>query len=103
MACAFRDHALSDLIGFSYAGWDAEAAAEDFVGRLAEAGRRYSERTGGEEALPPHHPGRRERMGAFRRRRPSLSAGPLSPPLGAPGDLRTVTMSEGCAGATPPS
>ena len=53
VACAFRDHALSDLIGFSYAGWDAEAAAEDFVGRLAEAGRRYSDRTGGEEAFLP--------------------------------------------------
>ena len=23
VACAFRDHALSDLIGFTYAGWDA--------------------------------------------------------------------------------
>ena len=53
VACAFRDHALSDLIGFSYAGWDTEAAAEDFVGRLAEAGRRYSDRTGGEEAFLP--------------------------------------------------
>ena len=40
VSCVFRDHALSDLIGFSYAGWNAEAAAEDFAGRLAEAGRR---------------------------------------------------------------
>lgn len=30
----FRDHYLSDLIGFQYAGWDPEEAAEDFVGRL---------------------------------------------------------------------
>jgi len=30
----FRDHHLSDLIGFQYAGWDPEEAAEDFVRRL---------------------------------------------------------------------
>src|SRR5215831_13211342 len=29
MACVFRDHVLSDLIGFTYSGWDAEAAAND--------------------------------------------------------------------------
>src|SRR5262249_24343593 len=53
VACAFRDHSLSDLIGFTYSGWDAERAAEDFVTRLAEAGQRYRERTGGGEALIP--------------------------------------------------
>jgi alpha-amylase/alpha-mannosidase (GH57 family) len=50
IACLFRDHSLSDLIGFVYAGWQAEAAAADFVNRLAEAGRRFSDSTGGEEA-----------------------------------------------------
>jgi alpha-amylase/alpha-mannosidase (GH57 family) len=40
IACGFRDHALSDLIGFTYAGWSAERAADDFVGRLVEGGRR---------------------------------------------------------------
>ncbi len=30
----FRDHTLSDLIGFVYSGWDAEEAASDFVKRL---------------------------------------------------------------------
>ncbi|MBN1900619.1 hypothetical protein JW926_04750 [Candidatus Sumerlaeota bacterium] len=30
----FRDHFLSDLIGFHYAGWDAEQASSDFVSRL---------------------------------------------------------------------
>src|SRR4029077_5440990 len=53
IACAFRDHVLSDLIGFTYSGCDAEAAAQDFVGRLVEAGRRYRERSGGEDALIP--------------------------------------------------
>ena len=50
IACLFRDHSLSDLIGFVYAGWQTEAAAFDFIGRLAEAGRRFSEATSGEEA-----------------------------------------------------
>ena len=53
VACAFRDHALSDRIGFMYSGWAADAAADDFVARLAEAGRRFTARTGGEEALIP--------------------------------------------------
>ncbi len=48
--CLFRDHSLSDLIGFVYAAWAPEAAASDFVNRLAEAGRRFSSATGGEEA-----------------------------------------------------
>jgi alpha-amylase/alpha-mannosidase (GH57 family) len=48
--CLFRDHALSDLIGFSYAQRPAEDAARDFIDRLAEAGRRYAERTAGGEA-----------------------------------------------------
>ncbi len=31
----FRDHALSDNIGFVYSAWDPERAADDFVGKLA--------------------------------------------------------------------
>ena len=30
----FRDHALSDRIGFVYAGWDADRAVEDFVRQI---------------------------------------------------------------------
>ena len=30
----FRDHALSDLIGFTYSTWEPERAVADFVGRL---------------------------------------------------------------------
>jgi hypothetical protein len=33
----FRDRALSDRIGFTYARWDPRAAAEDFVGRVHAA------------------------------------------------------------------
>ncbi|CAN5520217.1 glycoside hydrolase family 57 protein [soil metagenome] len=32
----FRDHGLSDAIGFEYQRWDADAAAHDFLSRLAE-------------------------------------------------------------------
>ena len=50
IGCLFRDHSLSDLIGFVYAGWDPEDAASDFVHRLAEAGRRFSAASRGDEA-----------------------------------------------------
>ncbi len=33
-ACFFRDDGLSDLIGFTYTGWDAEHAITDFIGHL---------------------------------------------------------------------
>lgn len=36
----FRDHYLSDLIGFVYARWDPAAAAADFIQRLREAATR---------------------------------------------------------------
>lgn len=32
----FRDHSLSDLVGFVYSGWDATAAARDFVEKFAQ-------------------------------------------------------------------
>jgi alpha-amylase/alpha-mannosidase (GH57 family) len=31
----FRDHKLSDEIGFVYSGWNAERAVDDFIGKLA--------------------------------------------------------------------
>ncbi|HUV33010.1 MAG TPA: hypothetical protein VMW31_05515, partial [Devosiaceae bacterium] len=34
----FRDHALSDLIGFTYQNWPAEAAVDDFVARVRDIG-----------------------------------------------------------------
>ena len=42
-ALLFRDHDLSDRIGFVYSGWHAEPAAQDFVGRLHQIA----------QALPP--------------------------------------------------
>ena len=73
-ACLFRDHALSDLIGFAYAGWDAEAAAADFVepARRSRPAILRGERRGRGHHL--RHPRRRERLGALRRRRPAVPA-----------------------------
>lgn len=34
VALFFRDHALSDLIGFTYSSWEPSAAVSDFIGRL---------------------------------------------------------------------
>jgi alpha-amylase/alpha-mannosidase (GH57 family) len=98
VACAFRDHTLSDLIGFQYASWAPDAAAEDFTRRLAEAGRRYAEKTAGKEATIAvildgenaweHYEGQG---------RPFLRA--LYGRLGTHSELATVTMSDACASA----
>ncbi len=36
LSILFRDHILSDLIGFSYSGWDTENAVKDLINRLLE-------------------------------------------------------------------
>ena len=85
VACVFRDHVLSDLIGFTYAGWAAEAAADDFVGaaRRGRAALPRAHRRG--RGAHPDHPRRRERLGALRGRRPAVPAGALPAAVGAPG------------------
>jgi alpha-amylase/alpha-mannosidase (GH57 family) len=98
VACGFRDHTLSDLIGFTYASWPADTAANDFVGRLEEAGRRYAARTSGGDATIfvildgenawEHYAGQG---------RPFLRA--LYQRVAAHPEIRTVTMSEACASA----
>ncbi|MGC4082060.1 MAG: glycoside hydrolase family 57 protein [Vicinamibacterales bacterium] len=96
VACGFRDHALSDLIGFVYAGWNSEAAAEDFVARLVDAGRDAAARDNGveptifvildgENAWEHFEGGGRPFLRALYRR---LASHP---------ELRTVTMGEACA------
>ena len=42
---AFRDHGLSDLIGFTYRYWDGKKAAEDFLGRLEAIGKKHPDAT----------------------------------------------------------
>ena len=95
----FRDHALSDRIGFQYKSWNADAAADDFVGRIRDAGRRYREATGGEVATVSvildgenaweYYPG-----GG----RPFLRA--LYGALERATDVETVTMTEAASGGS---
>jgi alpha-amylase/alpha-mannosidase (GH57 family) len=47
-AVLFRDHAMSDRIGFQYQSWEATAAATDFINQVRDAGRRFSVASGGE-------------------------------------------------------
>jgi alpha-amylase/alpha-mannosidase (GH57 family) len=96
VACGFRDHTLSDLIGFTYAGWSAEFAAEDFVQRLVEAGDRYAWRTGGGEAtIFVILDGENAWEYYEGQGRPFLRA--LYRQLGGHPRLQTVTMAEACA------
>jgi alpha-amylase/alpha-mannosidase (GH57 family) len=98
VACLFRDHTLSDLIGFTYAGWRADAAAADFVARLVEAGRRYAARTGGEAATIPIILDGENAWEHFEGGgRPFLRA--LYSRLSTHPELRTVTMHDAAAGA----
>jgi alpha-amylase/alpha-mannosidase (GH57 family) len=99
ITCGFRDHLLSDLVGFTYSSWDPQAAADDFVHRIAGTGERYRAQRGGEEATVfvvldgenawEHYEGQG---------RPFLRA--LYARLETHPSLRTVTMAEACAGAT---
>ncbi len=96
VACVFRDRVLSDLIGFTYSGWTADAAADDFVRRLVDAGRAFADRGGrgeptvsvildGENAWEHFEGGGRPFLRALFRR------------LSGHAELRTVTMAEACA------
>ncbi|MBZ5560729.1 MAG: hypothetical protein LAO77_26035 [Acidobacteriia bacterium] len=99
VACAFRDHVLSDLIGFTYARWPARAAADDLVARLVESGHRYRDRTGGGEALISVILDGENAWEHFEGGgRPFLRA--LYERLSAEPELQTVTMSDGCSAAT---
>jgi alpha-amylase/alpha-mannosidase (GH57 family) len=96
IACMFRDHVLSDLIGFTYSGWSAEAAAADFVGRLVEGGRRYANRTsGGEATIPIILDGENAWEHFDGGGRPFLRA--LYRALETHAELQTVTMRDACA------
>ena len=100
-AALFRDHALSDRVGFHYQSWGAEAAAADFVDQVRAAGRRFREGGGGEVATVPvildgenaweHFDG-----GG----RPFLRA--LYRALSDADDITTVTMSEAASGPAEP-
>ncbi len=95
ISCVFRDHVLSDRIGFVYAGWEAESAAEDFVNRLVEAGRRFTAASGGEALLPIILDGENAWEHFEGNGHPFLRA--LYGRLARHPELRTVTMAEACA------
>jgi alpha-amylase/alpha-mannosidase (GH57 family) len=98
VACGFRDHALSDLIGFSYASWPADAAADDFVQRLASAGARYTSRTnGGDATIFVILDGENAWEHFEGQGRPFLRA--LYRRLATHPALKTVTMAEACTAA----
>jgi alpha-amylase/alpha-mannosidase (GH57 family) len=42
LSCFFRDDSLSDLIGFTYATWHGDDAAQNLVNELAQLARRYA-------------------------------------------------------------
>ena len=93
----FRDHAMSDRIGFHYQSWDASAAATDFVNCVRDAGRRFSEAAGGEVAtvsviLDGENAWEYYDAGG----RPFLRA--LYGALASASDIQTVTMTEAAAG-----
>src|SRR5262249_23069236 len=93
ITCVFRDHVLSDLIGFASAGWWADAAADDFTSRLVEAGRRYATRTEHEALIPVILDGENAWEHFEGGGRPFLRA--LYSRLTTHPELRTVTMAEG--------
>jgi alpha-amylase/alpha-mannosidase (GH57 family) len=99
ISCVFRDHALSDLIGFNYAGWSPEVAADDFVARLQEAGRRYSAKTGGEATIPIILDGENAWEHFEGGGRPFLRA--LYSRLSEHPELRTVTIKNACLSGGP--
>jgi alpha-amylase/alpha-mannosidase (GH57 family) len=97
----FRDHSLSDRIGFSYQSWEPHHAADDFVWRVRESARRFAEREpgldptivvilDGENAWEHYQGGGRPFLRELYGR------------LQAADDIRTVTMAEAAAdGARP--
>jgi hypothetical protein len=100
VACGFRDHALSDLIGFSYASWSADGAADDFIYRLVTAGRQYVARTNEEATIFVILDGENAWEHYDGQGRPFLRA--LYSRLAAHPEIRTVTMRDACTGARDP-
>lgn len=98
VACGFRDHELSDLIGFAYASWNADDAARDFTNRLVAAGSRYRAAGGrGEPTVFVILDGENAWEHYEGQGRPFLRA--LYGSLASHRGLRTVTMGEACAAA----
>jgi alpha-amylase/alpha-mannosidase (GH57 family) len=52
LAIVFRDHTLSDLIGFAYQSWEPRDAAHDLLQRLRNIGTTLAEQVGGRGEVP---------------------------------------------------
>jgi alpha-amylase/alpha-mannosidase (GH57 family) len=76
IAMVFRDRALSDRIGFTYASWNPGDAARDFVERVRAAG---SSALGGDTCAGPGDPGRGELLGVLPRRWAAVPRNALRP------------------------
>ena len=97
----FRDHGLSDRVGFQYQSWDPAAAADDFLNHVRAAGHRFREESGGEVAtvsaiLDGENAWEHFEGGG----RPFLRA--LYRALESAEDIQTVTMAEAAAGPSSP-
>jgi alpha-amylase/alpha-mannosidase (GH57 family) len=97
VACGFRDHTLSDLIGFTYASWSADGAADDFARRLVQAGRLHRGSGGEDATVFVILDGENAWEHYDSQGRPFLRA--LYSRLASHPELTTVTMAEACAGA----
>jgi alpha-amylase/alpha-mannosidase (GH57 family) len=95
VACGFRDHALSDLIGFTYASWSAADAARDFVRRIAAAGASARARGVADPVVFVILDGENAWEHFDGQGRPFLRA--LYRELTTNAEVRTVTMREACA------
>jgi alpha-amylase/alpha-mannosidase (GH57 family) len=90
--CLFRDHGLSDLIGFAYQSWDPDTAADDFVSKVADAGQRFAAATGEDAVVTVILDGENAWEHYAGGGRPFLRA--LYARLAAAADVETVTMSQ---------
>ena len=98
VSCGFRDHALSDLIGFTYASWSAGDAARDFVRRIAAAGASARARGAEDPVVFVILDGENAWEHFDGQGRPFLRA--LYRELTGHREVRTVTMREACETAT---
>lgn len=56
LSIVFRDHRLSDLIGFTYGAMDAHQASSDLIGHLEAIGRKLKQRQSSENKSTLEHP-----------------------------------------------
>ncbi len=92
LAIVFRDHALSDLIGFHYQRSDADGGGRRFPELSAR--HRRSVMHSDEPALVQRHPRRRELLGALPRRRRRLPPRPVRNAARTAQDVKPVTIGE---------